>query len=71
MRTLLILIAIVVVVLVLRRMLATPRQASRSGKRVGHMVQCAHCGMYIPEAEAIHHQGHDYCSIAHRDAGHT
>ena len=30
------------------------------------MVACAHCGLHLPEADAV--QGHDgiYCSIAHR-----
>ena len=31
-------------------------------------VQCKHCGMYIPEPEAIRSQERWYCSAEHRDA---
>ncbi len=34
-----------------------------------HMVRCAHCGVYVPEAEALGDGGHRYCSQAHRTAG--
>jgi hypothetical protein len=30
-------------------------------------VQCAACGLYLPEREAISHQGKYYCSASHRD----
>lgn len=32
------------------------------------MVQCAHCGIYIPEPEAFHQGDHYYCSRAHLEA---
>jgi len=31
------------------------------------MVQCATCGLYLPEQEAISHHGKYYCSQPHRD----
>ncbi len=34
-----------------------------------HMVRCAHCGVYVPEAEAVDDGDHCYCSQAHRTAG--
>lgn len=34
-----------------------------------HMVRCAHCGMYVPEAEALGDGDRRYCSQAHRTAG--
>ena len=33
------------------------------------MVACAHCGVHLPGADAVHHEGHAYCSADHRDAG--
>ncbi len=33
------------------------------------MVRCAHCGVHVPEPEAIRSQGHDYCSAEHRSLG--
>ncbi|MFO8156417.1 MAG: PP0621 family protein [Pseudomonadota bacterium] len=31
-------------------------------------VQCAHCGLYVPENRAFKANGHHYCSAEHRDA---
>ncbi len=31
-------------------------------------VQCAHCGLYIPEKRAFKANGRPYCSAEHRDA---
>lgn len=33
------------------------------------MRRCAHCGVHIPESDAIVAGGRHYCSEAHRDAG--
>jgi uncharacterized protein len=70
-RLLLILILIAIVILALRRL---KRSASRPNVRketaTGRMVQCAACGLYLPEQEALMHQGKYYCSQSHRD-GHT
>jgi uncharacterized protein len=68
MRTILILIAIVIVILAARRLFTTPRRVNNPQIKSGQMVQCAHCGMFVPEMEAISHHGHHYCSPAHRDA---
>ncbi len=46
-----------------------PQQPPRPGTRGTDMVRCAHCGIHIPESEALHRDGKDYCSEAHRDAG--
>ena len=29
------------------------------------MVSCAHCGLHFPASEAVHADGHDYCSPGH------
>lgn len=35
-----------------------------------NMVQCAHCGVHLPEGEATRdEQGRLYCGAAHRQAG--
>lgn len=69
MRTLLILIAVIIVVLTVKRLLAPPRPEKKLQTRSGKMVQCAHCGMYVPETEALGYRDRHYCSAAHRDAG--
>jgi uncharacterized protein len=34
------------------------------------MVQCAHCGVHLPEGESIKDgHGQPYCNVAHRQAG--
>lgn len=32
---------------------------------VPHMLPCAHCGVHVPEHEAIVHDGTTYCSEEH------
>jgi uncharacterized protein len=68
MRTLLILIAVIIVVLTVKRLFSAPRPEKNLQTHSGKMLQCAHCGMYVPETEALSHRGRDYCSAAHRDA---
>ena len=31
-----------------------------------HMVNCAHCGLYLPQSEAVHEGGRYYCCAEHR-----
>ncbi len=75
--TLIRLIAIAVVLwlawTILRRWLARARRpAARTRgtpKQVEQMVRCAHCGLHVPEKEAVAAGGRHYCSARHRDAG--
>jgi uncharacterized protein len=54
----------------LRTRLAPPRPAQpRPAPRDVRMVRCAHCGVHVPEPEAIRSGGNDYCSAAHRSLG--
>jgi uncharacterized protein len=66
-RTLLILIALAVVVLAIKRLFSPPRPRTDRQLKQGKMVQCAHCGIYLPESEAITREGRPYCSQAHLD----
>lgn len=49
----------------------TPPPAPKpSQDRAENMVQCAHCGVHLPEGEAFKDgHGQPYCSTAHRQAG--
>lgn len=42
---------------------ATPTLAEEN------MVQCAHCGVYLPASEAIAQQGRQWCSEEHARLG--
>lgn len=34
-----------------------------------HMVSCAHCGLYVPEQEAVKQSGKYYCCREHAELG--
>ncbi len=70
-RTLLILVLIAIAILAFRRLKrSSSRPQVKNKTTTGRMVQCAVCGLYLPEQEALSHQGRYYCSQSHRD-GHT
>ena len=64
-RALLIIIAIAIIAMALKRLLAGRRSGGRAAMQSGKMVQCATCGMYIPEGEALTDSGRSYCSRGH------
>ena len=68
MRTLVILIALALIFMVGKRLLQSSRPPVKRPGKQGQMVQCAHCGIYIPSQEALSRSGRNYCSAAHRDA---
>jgi hypothetical protein len=67
-RILLILVAIAVVLLGLKRLFRPRIRGGGGAINSGRMVQCAHCGTYVPEPEACMRQGRYYCSPAHLEA---
>jgi len=52
----------------LRKPTAGTRRATKT-KEMETFVACDNCGLHIPRAEAIEHEGRFYCSEAHRDVG--
>jgi len=68
MRTLIIIIALAVIIMIARRLWQTPRPPAKPGGKPGQMVQCANCGIYIPAQEALSRGEHFYCSQAHLEA---
>ncbi len=49
---------------------AAPRRPGAEQPSTGRMVRCAHCGLHLPESEAVRSgDGRDYCSPAHLSAG--
>lgn len=53
----------------LRRSRRVPQR--QSPRREADMVQCAYCGLHIPETEAIAQDGRHYCCQAHRQVERT
>lgn len=73
MRFLLLLIVAFIALLLINRALGNARRAvqqrenehrANNTKAIG-MVQCAHCGIHVPENEAVHYQNKSWCSLAH------
>jgi len=48
---------------------AAERPPAESEKPEEAMVECAHCGVFLPRSEALAEAGRHYCSEAHRQAG--
>lgn len=70
---LIIILAMIYLIVVLtksfyRPSLGAPRK-KRDHRSVARIVQCEHCGLYVPDQEAIHAGGHIYCSNEHSKAG--
>ncbi|MDX5333044.1 MAG: hypothetical protein LPK58_03255 [Gammaproteobacteria bacterium] len=68
-RTLLIIAAIAVAVLLIRRLLAARPSGEDQPPRVREerdMVRCAHCGLHIPANTAVRAGDRTYCSEEHR-----
>ena len=46
---------------------ASDRRSTDSADQPQNMVRCAHCGLHLPEKEAVASPQAIYCSAAHRD----
>ena len=68
MRTLVFFIALALIFMIGKRLWQSSRPPEKRSGKLGQMVQCAHCGMYIPSQEALPRGSRYYCSAAHRDA---
>lgn len=63
----LVLIAVIVAViwLVTGKARAAARRDEQGVRPAQDMVRCAHCGMFLPEAESVLARGHRFCSREH------
>jgi uncharacterized protein len=67
-RLLVLVLIVVVIVWALKRALADPRgraDGAAGGATEGDLVNCAHCGVNLPKAEARSAGGRHYCSEEH------
>ncbi len=67
MRFILIFIELAVIVMVLKRLWQASDTEKDRQIPSNRMVQCAHCGIYTPEADAMEYEGKYYCTQAHLD----
>ncbi len=47
----------------------SPHRPPPAALTLVQMVPCAHCGMHVPQSEAVQRDGHSYCSAAHAQRG--
>ena len=48
-----------------RRVPPTTRRTPPSSSTPMAMVRCAHCGVHLPQADAVQQHHHHYCCAAH------
>jgi uncharacterized protein len=65
-RLVIILIGLWLVLTLIKRALASHRKPPPDKPATAKMVACAHCGVHIPESEAVRDGDRHYCSEAHR-----
>ncbi|BAV33229.1 hypothetical protein SCL_0911 [Sulfuricaulis limicola] len=70
-RLIIILIGLWLVLTIIKRALASLQKPAPDKPAVTKMVACAHCGMHIPESEAVRDGNRHYCSEEHRRKMHT
>ena len=46
-----------------------PADSKKDPRDSAALVQCAHCGVRLPQVDAIWREGRGYCSITHRNLG--
>lgn len=69
-RPLLLFLAVVLLVWLVRRaLLDRPNGSADPGIEAGILVACAHCGMLLPEGEALAEGSRYYCSKSHAARG--
>ena len=67
-RILIILVGLWLILGLVKRYLAKRRPTAKPAPPAqDDVVRCAHCGVYVPRAEAIHALGKTYCSRAHSE----
>jgi uncharacterized protein len=65
-KLLVLLIAAAVIYMVIRGMIRRGGGARPSKPEAERMVACGHCGINVPQSEALEARGRFYCSEEHR-----
>ena len=69
MKILLALLAIVLIYWILRTLSAGKRREKGKSAPAPKMIACDHCGLHVPENEAIRKEAHVYCCAEHEKLG--
>ena len=68
-RTLLIVVAIFVALMLVKRLLAGRPRTPPAQPQTPKLVQCAHCGVHVDEAQALRSGERYFCSADHQQRG--
>jgi len=68
-RTLLIVVAIFVALIIIKRLLAGRPQTPPKQAQAPKLVQCAHCGVHVNEAQALRSGDRYFCCAEHQQRG--
>lgn len=69
-RIIIILFGLWLVLEIIKRALASHKNHPSRKPSIASMVACAHCGVHLPESEAIQKDGKYYCCEEHRKTAH-
>jgi uncharacterized protein len=58
-------LAIWIVISILKSYSRNIDSTVKKSAKLEDMVQCAQCGVHLPESESVHAHSHFYCSEAH------
>ena len=67
MKILLVLLAIILIYWILRTLSAGKRRETGKSAPAPKMIACAHCGLHVPEGEAIKNGTKYYCCPEHKE----
>ena len=67
-RLIIILFGVWLVIQIIKRSFASSARATRTKPAIAKMVACAHCGVHVPESEAVRDDNRFYCSPEHLNA---
>jgi len=59
-------VVIALAVMLYRKWQSAGEVNTRTGDKAPSMKKCAHCGIHLPEQDAIHSGNHFFCSEQHR-----
>jgi uncharacterized protein len=68
-RLLFLLLALLVIYFIVRHFFRQGRAKRVEVKKEVDMVQCIHCGVHLPESEAIYDEPNFYCCEEHQRLG--
>ena len=68
-RIILLVVVALVAYVVIKALVRARRRPDAEHRMPERMVSCVHCGVHLPQSEALEEAGNFFCSDAHRRLG--